>query len=95
MKVSKIFIRGVAVLALLAFCAAPAFAQRVPTYHIADPGGLVSGDLIRHKAVGQASETTTAGWLPAGEVTIGLTSGASTPDNLVGAAIRRLEELGA
>ena len=70
-------------------------AQRVPTYHIADPGGLVSGDLIRHKAVGQASETTTAGWLPAGEVTIGLTSGASTPDNLVGAAIRRLEELGA
>jgi len=28
MKVSKIFVRGVAVLALLAFCAAPAFAQR-------------------------------------------------------------------
>ena len=69
-------------------------AERVPTYHIADPGGLVSGDVIRHKAVGQTSETTTAGWLPAGNVTIGLTSGASTPDNLVGAAIRRLEELG-
>jgi Spy/CpxP family protein refolding chaperone len=28
MKVSKIFVRGVAVLALLAFCAAPALAQR-------------------------------------------------------------------
>ena len=69
-------------------------AERVPTYHIADPGGLVSGDLIRHKAVGHAAETTTTGWLPAGNVTIGLTSGASTPDNLVGAAIRRLEELG-
>ena len=69
-------------------------AERVPTYHIADQGGLVSGDVIRHKAVGQTSETTTAGWLPAGNVTIGLTSGASTPDNLVGAAIRRLEELG-
>jgi 4-hydroxy-3-methylbut-2-en-1-yl diphosphate reductase len=69
-------------------------AERVPTYHIANPGGLLSGDEIRHKAVGQASETTTAGWLPAGEVTIGLTSGASTPDNLVGATIRRLEELG-
>ena len=49
-------------------------AERVPTYHIADPGGLVSGDLIRHKAVGQASETTTGRWLPAGNVTIGLTS---------------------
>jgi 4-hydroxy-3-methylbut-2-enyl diphosphate reductase len=69
-------------------------AKRVPTYHIADPGGLVSGDVIRHKPVGKAGETTTAGWLPAGDVTIGLTSGASTPDNLVGAAIRRLEEFG-
>ncbi len=68
-------------------------AERVPTYHIADPGGLVSSDIIRHKPVGKPAETTTTGWLPAGRVTIGLTSGASTPDNLVGAAIRRLEEL--
>ena len=67
-------------------------AGQVPTYHIADPAGLVSRDAIRHKPVGQAAETTTTGWLPAGDVTIGLTSGASTPDNLVGAAIRRLEE---
>jgi len=69
-------------------------AEQVPTYHIADPGGLVSSEAIRHKPVGQTAETTTAGWLPAGDVAIGLTSGASTPDNLVGAAIRRLGELG-
>jgi 4-hydroxy-3-methylbut-2-enyl diphosphate reductase len=69
-------------------------AEQVPTYHIADPSGLVSSEVIRHKPVGQAGETTTTGWLPAGNVTIGLTSGASTPDNQVGAAIRRLEELG-
>jgi 4-hydroxy-3-methylbut-2-enyl diphosphate reductase len=68
-------------------------AERVPTFHIADPSGLVSRDTIRHKPVRQPTEITTAGWLPAGEVTIGLTSGASTPDNLMGAAIRRLEEL--
>jgi 4-hydroxy-3-methylbut-2-enyl diphosphate reductase len=68
-------------------------AARVPTYHIADPDGLVSANVIRHKPVGQPAETTTTGWLPDGEVTIGLTSGASTPDNLVGAAIRRLEAL--
>ena len=38
-------------------------------------------------------EVTTTGWLPPGKVTIGLTSGASTPDNLVDAAIRRLDRI--
>jgi 4-hydroxy-3-methylbut-2-enyl diphosphate reductase IspH len=37
-------------------------------------------------------EVTATGWLPeAGPLTIGLTSGASTPDNLVGAVVERLE----
>ena len=67
--------------------------ERVPTYHIADPGGLVSTETIRHKAVGSPTEMATTGWLPGGGLTIGLTSGASTPDNLVGTAIRRLDEL--
>jgi 4-hydroxy-3-methylbut-2-enyl diphosphate reductase len=68
-------------------------AGRVPTYHIADPEGLVSVEDIRHKPVHSAREVVTTGWLPDGAVSIGLTSGASTPDNLVGAAIRRLDEL--
>ena len=64
-----------------------------PTFHIADPGCLLSPRKIRHRPVGGGAEMTTDGWLPeSGPVSIGLTSGASTPDNLVGAAIDRIAE---
>jgi 4-hydroxy-3-methylbut-2-enyl diphosphate reductase len=63
-----------------------------PTYHIADPDCLVSAGEIRHRPVGMKKEVVTTGWLPSDRpVTIGLTAGASTPDNLVGAVIAKLE----
>ncbi len=66
-----------------------------PTFHIADPECLVSADSIRHRPPGVGHpEITSDGWFPkTGPVRVGLTSGASTPDNLVGAAIVRLAEL--
>jgi 4-hydroxy-3-methylbut-2-enyl diphosphate reductase len=65
-----------------------------PTFHIADPECLGSAQEIRHRPVGSKEEGLATGWLPPkGPVTIGLTSGASTPDNLVGATIARLAEL--
>ena len=60
-------------------------AARLPTYHIAEPDCLVSAVEIRHKPVGGKDEAVTAGLAAGrGQVAIGLTSGASTPDNLVG-----------
>jgi 4-hydroxy-3-methylbut-2-enyl diphosphate reductase len=73
-------------------------ADRVPTYHIADPGCLASTTEIRHRPISLSStsvvaEKVTEGWLPAGPVRVGLTAGASTPNNIVGQVIERLELL--
>ena len=63
-----------------------------PTFHISDPDCLISANEIRHRPAGSKAEVIATGWLHTdGELTVGLTSGASTPDNLVGAAIAKLE----
>jgi 4-hydroxy-3-methylbut-2-enyl diphosphate reductase len=63
-----------------------------PTYHVADPECLMSRESIRYRPVDAKAEVTATGWLPSqGPLLIGLTSGASTPDNLVGQVIARLE----
>ncbi len=67
-------------------------ADRVPTYHVASPAGLLSAREIQHRDVATRTEQVSFGWLPdEGPVVVGITSGASTPDNLVEQAIRRLE----
>jgi 4-hydroxy-3-methylbut-2-enyl diphosphate reductase len=68
-------------------------AESHPTFHIADPSCLISPAEIRHRPIGGGAETLTRGWLPdIVAITLGLTSGASTPDNLIGAALARLTE---
>jgi 4-hydroxy-3-methylbut-2-en-1-yl diphosphate reductase len=70
--------------ALARICAA-----RLPTYHISG-ADRIEGTAIRHRPVGQHEEAATAGWLPPGLVTVGLTAGASTPNNVVGEVIERI-----
>jgi 4-hydroxy-3-methylbut-2-enyl diphosphate reductase len=73
-------------------------ADRVPTFHIADPSCLESAEVIRHRPIGIPStervpELETRNWLPSRPVSIGLTAGASTPNSTVGQIIEQLERL--
>jgi 4-hydroxy-3-methylbut-2-enyl diphosphate reductase len=64
--------------------------DHVPAFHILDHRCVESLDTIRHRRPDSGEETRTERWLPEGEVVIGLTSGASTPDSEVEAVIRRI-----
>jgi len=68
--------------------------QKVPTYHIAD-ATCIDPDTgaIRHRPVGEHDEIRHARWLPDGAVTIGVTAGASTPNNKIGETIERIAAL--
>jgi 4-hydroxy-3-methylbut-2-enyl diphosphate reductase len=66
---------------------------RLPTYFIKNASKMESADLIRHYNQHEHREIETRGWLPAGRVTVGITAGASCPNNLIEDTIRRLLEL--
>jgi 4-hydroxy-3-methylbut-2-en-1-yl diphosphate reductase len=64
-------------------------AERLPTFHISG-ADRIQGATIRHRPVGAHDEIATEDWLPGGPITVGLTAGASTPNNVVGEAVERL-----
>jgi len=59
-------------------------------FHVEDAAAIVSASQIRHKLLGRAEETMTHDWLGHGPKTIGLTSGASTPNTQIGEAVERI-----
>jgi len=68
--------------------------QQVPTYHIADATCIdPETGAIRHRPVGEHEETRQDRWLPDGPLTIGVTAGASTPNNKIGETIERIAAL--
>ncbi len=62
----------------------------VPTYHIEDSECIdPAAGTIRHQPVGAKAEIETAGWLGDG-LRIGITAGASTPNNKIGETVARI-----
>ena len=59
-------------------------------FHVQDASSIVGPDKIRHKLPGASTEIQTTDWLAAGPKRIGLTAGASTPNNQIGEAIERI-----
>ena len=60
------------------------------TYHIEDAAGILNADEIRHKPAGRKEEVLSRGWFPPDAKVIGITAGASTPNNQIGETIERL-----
>jgi 4-hydroxy-3-methylbut-2-enyl diphosphate reductase len=67
--------------------------DKLPTYFIKNAAKMESDKLIRHYDQHKHQEIESHDWLPAGMVTVGITAGASCPNNLIEDAIRRLFEL--
>ena len=65
----------------------------LPTYFIKNAAKMESAALIRHWDQHNHVELTTPNWLPSGTITVGVTAGASCPNNLIEDTIRRLFEL--
>jgi 4-hydroxy-3-methylbut-2-enyl diphosphate reductase len=54
---------------------------------------MESDKVIRHYDQHQHTSVLTRDWLPSGKATVGITAGASCPNNLIEDTIRRLFEL--
>src|SRR5437867_2774206 len=66
---------------------------KLPTYFIKNAAKMVSDRSIQHYNQHLNKEVETSDWLPAGKITVGITAGASCPNNLIEDTIRRLFEL--
>ncbi len=75
-------------ISLAALCA-----EHVPTFHIADPDEIdIDENVVRFREIGpHHTEAERAAWLPTeGPLRIGITAGASTPNNKIGEAVARV-----
>lgn len=66
-----------------------AIEKNIPSYHIDCAQRILSDNRIEHKPLGKSLEIQ-ENWFPNGEVLVGITSGASTPDKVVEEVIERI-----
>jgi 4-hydroxy-3-methylbut-2-enyl diphosphate reductase len=66
-----------------------AIEHQIPSYHIDSVERILSGDRLEHKPLDE-DLIITENWLPAGKITVGITSGASTPDKVVADVIKKI-----
>jgi len=66
---------------------------KLPTFFIKNAAMMKSDSVIRHYDQHEHLEVETPNWLPPGKITVGITAGASCPNNLIEDTIHRLFEL--
>ncbi len=66
---------------------------KLPTFFIKNATKMVSESEIVHYDLHRQEEVTAMNWLPGGKITVGITAGASCPNNLIEDTIRRLFQL--
>ena len=67
--------------------------ERMPTYFIRNASKILSAKQILHFNLHEQQEVLTENWLPGGHVYLGITAGASCPNNLIDDAVRCLFQL--
>ena len=65
----------------------------LPTYFIKNAAKMANDQVIVHWDQHRHEEVETRDWLPSGKITVGITAGASCPNNLIEDAIKRLFDL--
>jgi 4-hydroxy-3-methylbut-2-enyl diphosphate reductase len=67
--------------------------EKLPTYFVRNASRLLSENEILHYDLHQREEVVARNWLPAGKIVVGITAGASCPNNLIEETLVRLYEL--
>ena len=67
--------------------------EKLPTYFVLNASRLLSEKQIKHYDLHEKQEVVAGNWLPQGPIVIGITAGASCPNNLIEETLLRLFEL--